>query len=271
MVRGGHRNGRPRQAGNALFRVAACDLHTRRQQHADVEAARRVAHEVKLPRLEAARAEHFAAQRVGAPRDGGRRLRRAADDARLDATPTERMAERLLHVLEVAHRADGREAEEARYEENESCRHDRIVPNLLYRQTRRVSGVPRYACVAIPDEKKTAPGWGRHSWVWWRWRESNLANLRGYDASGVKAIRPYHHSYHLLVPSAARIARGALARAAPPFAYPSRRGRSRSLAQLHESSVADDERLAGHRVRRERSAEDGRLGHVRDGGELAVH
>jgi hypothetical protein len=61
VVRRGHANGRLRQTGNALFRVAACDLHPRRQQHAHVEATRRVADEVQLPCSKAAAAEHLPA------------------------------------------------------------------------------------------------------------------------------------------------------------------------------------------------------------------
>ena len=128
VVRRRHGNGRPRQTGNAFFRLVACDLHPRRQQHAHVEATRRVADEVQLPGLESAAGKHLAPQRVGAPWDRGRRLGHAAHDAGLDAAPTERATERLLHVLEIAQRADGGEAEETRHQEHEWCRHRWIVP-----------------------------------------------------------------------------------------------------------------------------------------------
>ena len=125
MVRCGHGNNRPRQARDALLRVTLCDLHPRRQQHAHVEAARRMAHEVQLTRPEAAVADDLTTQHVGAPRDRGGRLRHAPHDACINAAPTQRRAERTLNVLEIVHRADGAEAEEARHQEHQSFRHDR--------------------------------------------------------------------------------------------------------------------------------------------------
>jgi hypothetical protein len=60
------RDGCPRQAGNALFRAAARDLRAWRQQHAHVEAARRVTDEVQLRDCQPAPAEYLPAKRAGA-------------------------------------------------------------------------------------------------------------------------------------------------------------------------------------------------------------
>jgi len=123
VVRRAHGNRRPRQLGNALCRVAAGDPGPRRQQHAHVESAGRVADEVQFAGAEAAAGDHLPAQRLGAPRDRGRRLRLAPHDASVDTAPAKRARQCLLHVLEVTQRADGGEPEESRDQEHESRAH----------------------------------------------------------------------------------------------------------------------------------------------------
>jgi len=127
VVRRIHRDGRPGQPGDALSRAASGDRYPGSQQHAYVEPARRVADEMKFPRPEAAARDYLPAQRVRAPWDRSRRLRRAGHDSGLDAVSPERAGEHLLHVLEVAHRADRSETEESRHQEDESLGHDQIL------------------------------------------------------------------------------------------------------------------------------------------------
>jgi len=128
VVRRIHRDGCPGQRRDALLRAASSDLHAGSQQHAHVEPARRVADEMQFLRLEAPTGDHLPAQRVCAPWDRRRRLRRADDDAGRDAASSKRAGERLLHVLEIVHRADRSETEESRHQEDESLRHRLILP-----------------------------------------------------------------------------------------------------------------------------------------------
>jgi len=121
-------NGGLRQRGNALFGAASRNPYAWRQQHAHVESARGVSDEVQFTCPEAATGDDLPAQRVRPPRDRSRRLRRAGHDAGRDAVSTKRPGEHLLHVLEIAHRADRSETEESRYQEDESLRHQRILP-----------------------------------------------------------------------------------------------------------------------------------------------
>jgi len=128
VVRRIHRDGRPGQPRDALLRAASGDLHAGSQQHAHVEPARRMADEMQFLRLEAATGDDLPAQRVRPPRDRSRRLRGAGHDAGRDAVSTERPGEHLLHVLEIAHRADRSETEESRYQEDESLPHQWMLP-----------------------------------------------------------------------------------------------------------------------------------------------
>ena len=90
VMRGAHGNRSSRQECDAFRRVTFRNLHSRRQQHAHVEPARRVTDEVQLAGPEAAAREHLPAQCVGAPRNRGRRLRFAKHDASFDPAPPQR-------------------------------------------------------------------------------------------------------------------------------------------------------------------------------------
>ena len=127
VVRRAHGNRRPRQPGDALFRVAA----RRSSLPASTACARRGRRSSGRRSAVRWRAGRRWQSPAGAARRraAGSRPSAAFRTARHGPrpAPAERRRECLFHVLEVAQGADRREAEKARYQEHESLAHGQIM------------------------------------------------------------------------------------------------------------------------------------------------